>query len=44
MYVKPNETRKAYGLRASDTYQKLKQDAQTQVAEAIQAIFVLFMT
>ena len=42
--MKPNNTMKTCGFRALAANKKLKQDAQTQVADAMEAMSVLYMT
>ena len=43
-FTKLNYAMKSYGFRASAVSDKLKYDAQTQVADAMQAMYVLYMT
>ena len=42
--MKPYDAMKASGFRASFANGTLKQDGQTQVSDAIQAMYVLYMT
>ena len=42
--TKPNKAVKTRGFRASAENEKLEHDAQTQIADAIQAMSVLYTT
>ena len=43
MYMKPNSAGENIWMRAQDLNQKFEQNAQTQDADGIQALFVLYL-